>query len=427
MVVVVVGVQWGDEGKGKVVDLLSEKTDVVIRAQGGNNAGHTVVNGSQEFRFHLIPSGILNPNTVCIIGAGTVVDPKALVDEIDQLESKGVSVKNLIISDRAHMIMPYHPVFDRLEEEVRGDDRLGTTWRGIGPAYADKVSRIGFRIGDLQKPKFLKKKLHFVVGRIKNPILRKLYDAEEFSEDAIYDEYLIYAERLDPYIHDTFPIIQQALTNNMNMLLEGAQGVMLDLDFGTYPYVTSSYPGAAGACVGSGIPPTKIDLVLGVAKAYTTRVGYGPMPTELEGELADYIRTKGNEYGTTTGRPRRVGWLDACVLRYTCALNGVELLALTKLDVLTGLEKLYICDKYEAKTGIAYHPMANISHLKHAEPIYVELDGWEDDITGCKTYEELPKACKYYIQAVEDLSGAKVAIISVGSRRDQSIIRQPIL
>ena len=313
-VTILVGGQWGDEGKGKVIDLCADRVNLVVRSQGGNNAGHTVVTEGKEFKFHLIPSGILNRETTCVIGHGVVVDPGALLKELDEVISHGISTDRLVISDRAHMVMPYHPVLDKLGEEQRGDDRLGTTWRGIGPAYEDKVRRVGFRIGDLQKPVFLEKKLRFVL-RLKNEVLTRLYGAEPFDEQAILDEYMGYAERLDPYIKDIYPIVQHAIARDDNILLEGAQGCMLDIDLGTYPYVTSSAPTAGGACTGSGIPPSRISKTVGVFKGYTTRVGYGPFPTELTDETGEFIREAGHEYGTTTGRARRVGWFDACVAR----------------------------------------------------------------------------------------------------------------
>ena len=375
-VTVLVGGQWGDEGKGKVIDLLADSVDMVIRSQGGNNAGHTVVTGGKEHRFHLIPSGILYPKTTCIIGHGVVVDPGAFLRELDELQSGGIPAQNLVISERAHMVMPYHPVLDQLGEEMRGDDRLGTTWRGIGPAYEDKVRRIGFRIGDLQKPAFLEKKLRFVL-RLKNETLTRLYGTEPFNEQEILDEYLGYAERIDPYIRDIYPLIQEALTSDKRILLEGAQGVMLDIDLGTYPYVTSSSPTAGGACTGSGIPPSRVTRTVGVFKAYTTRVGYGPFPTELTDLLGDQLREVGVEYGTTTGRARRVGWFDAAVSRYAVATNGIDAMVLTKIDVLDEFETVKICTGYMSKGEYWDHPMANISHLKHVEPIYEEFPGMD--------------------------------------------------
>jgi adenylosuccinate synthase len=421
MVTILVGGQWGDEGKGKIIDLLSERADMVIRSQGGNNAGHTVVNAGQEFRFHLIPSGILYPKTTCVIGNGVVLDPRVLLEEMEQVQSRGISIDRLVISDRAHLIMPWHPILDKLEEEQRGDDRLGTTWRGIGPAYADKVRRIGFRAGDLLKPRYLEKKLGFVLGKIKNPILEELYHVAGLDPQAVLAEYTAYGERLGPYIKDIFPIIQHALARHDRILLEGAQGSMLDLDFGTYPYVTSSSPTAGGALTGSGIPPTAIDLTMGVFKAYTTRVGYGPMPTELDNPVGEQIRKIGVEYGTTTGRPRRVGWFDAVVARYSVALNGIGSIALTKLDVLGGFDPLKICTAYISKGEVQEFPMSNISHLKHCEPVYEQLEGWGSSIANVRRSEDLPEAARRYLDRVAELSGAPIDIVSVGPARDQTI------
>jgi adenylosuccinate synthase len=421
VVTILVGGQWGDEGKGKIIDLLSERADMVIRSQGGNNAGHTVVNAGQEFRFHLIPSGILYPKTTCVIGNGVVLDPRVLLEEMEQVQSRGISIDRLVISDRAHLIMPWHPILDKLEEEQRGDDRLGTTWRGIGPAYADKIRRIGFRVGDLTKTRFLEKKLTFVLNKIKNPILEQLYHVPALDLQQILDEYTAYGERLGPYIKDIFPMIQQALQSNQRILLEGAQGSMLDLDFGTYPYVTSSSPTAGGALTGSGIPPTAVDLTMGVFKAYTTRVGYGPMPTELDNALGEQIREIGVEYGTTTGRPRRVGWFDAVVARYSVALNGIGSIALTKLDVLDEFDPIRICTGYISKGELQQYPMSNISHLKHCEPVYETLPGWRSSIAAIRRPEDLPKAARRYIERLSELCGAPIDIVSVGASRDQTI------
>jgi adenylosuccinate synthase len=425
-VTILVGGQWGDEGKGKVVDLLADRVDVVLRSQGGNNAGHTVVSEGREFRFHLIPSGILFPDTVCVIGHGVVVDPKAFLAELAHIQAQGVDTRNLVISDRAHMVMPYHPVLDQLGEQQRGDDRLGTTWRGIGPTYEDKVRRIGFRIGDLQKPKFLEKKLRFVL-RLKNETLTRLYGAEPFDEQAILDEYIGYGELLDPYIRDIYPLVQDAMAEGRRILLEGAQGVMLDLDLGTYPYVTSSAPTAGGACTGSGIPPSRVTKTVGVFKAYTTRVGYGPFPTELTGELGEYIREVGAEFGTTTGRARRVGWFDAAVARYAVNTNGIEAIVLTKLDVLDTLETIKIGTGYLSKGERWDHPMANISHLKHSEPEYVELPGWMTPTRQCRSFEELPGPCRDYVERLSERCGASIDVISVGPDREQTIIRRPLI
>jgi len=421
VITILVGGQWGDEGKGKIIDLLSEQADMVIRSQGGNNAGHTVVNAGQEFRFHLIPSGILYPNTTCVIGNGVVLDPRVLLDEMAQVQSRGISIERLIISDRAHLIMPWHPILDKLEEEQRGDDRLGTTWRGIGPAYADKIRRIGFRAGDLLKPRFLEKKLDFVLTKIKNPILQQLYHVDPLDGQAILQEYTAYGERLASHIRDIFPVVHDAMGRDERILLEGAQGSMLDLDFGTYPYVTSSSPTAGGALTGSGIPPTAVDLTIGVFKAYTTRVGYGPLPTELLDSLGDQIRETGVEYGTTTGRARRVGWFDAAVARYSVALNGIRSIALTKLDVLDSFDPIRICTGYRSKGEVLAYPMSNISHLKHCEPVYEELPGWGATTTEIRRPEDLPGAARRYIDRLGELCGAPVEIVSVGAARDQTI------
>ena len=422
-VAILVGGQWGDEGKGKVIDILAGKTDMVIRSQGGNNAGHTVVHDGVTHKFHLIPSGILSPNCLCVIGNGTVLDPRVLLQEIDALADQGIDTNHLVISDRAHMIMPYHPVFDRLEEEARGDDRLGTTYRGIGPAYSDKIRRIGFRIGDLTKPRFMEKKLKFVL-RLKNEILRELYDTREFDEKEILDEYTAIGERLNPYIQDIFPMVQDALREDKNILLEGAQGALLDLDFGTYPYVTSSSPTAGGALTGSGIPPREVDMTLGVFKAYTSRVGYGPMPTELLGVEGDLLRELGAEFGTTTGRARRVGWFDGVVANYSALINGVDSVALTKLDILSDYETMKICTGYFHKGELHRHPMSNISHLKHAEPVYEEMPGWGTSIADVKQWEDLPEACQSYVERLAEVIGAPCDIISVGASRDQTIFRR---
>ena len=426
-VTILVGGQWGDEGKGKVIDLCADKVDLVVRSQGGNNAGHTVVTEGKEFKFHLIPSGILNPDTTCVIGHGVVVDPGALLKELDEVIGHGISTDRLVISDRAHMVMPYHPVLDKLGEEQRGDDRLGTTWRGIGPAYEDKVRRVGFRIGDLQKPVFLEKKLRFVL-RLKNEVLTRLYGAEPFDERAILDEYLGYAERLEPYIKDIYPIVHDAIARDQNILLEGAQGCMLDIDLGTYPYVTSSAPTAGGACTGSGIPPSRVSKTVGVFKGYTTRVGYGPFPTELNDRTGEFIREAGHEYGTTTGRARRVGWFDACVARYSINTNGIDSIVLTKVDVLDQLETLRICTGYISKDGSKWdHPMSNISHLKHSQPIYEEMPGWKTGIAGIRKYEELPEACRNYVERLEELCGAPIDVVSTGPDRADVVVRRPLI
>jgi adenylosuccinate synthase len=423
MVIILVGGQWGDEGKGKVIDFLASKAQMVIRSQGGNNAGHTVITEDGEFKFQLIPSGILYPACTCIIGNGVVVDPIVLLRELSQLQERGIQPKNLMVSERAHMVMRYHPLFDQLEEEARGDDRLGTTWRGIGPAYADKIRRIGFRIGDLQKEGFMRKKLAFVVGQVKNPILTKLYDKEPYDWESMLEEYLGYAKQLNPYIKDTFPIIQEALDSGANILLEGAQATMLDLDFGTYPYVTSSNPTAGGALTGSGIAPTRVDLTIGVFKAYTSRVGYGPFPSELLNEIGDQIRERGHEFGTVTGRPRRIGWFDSAVARYAVRINGVGRAALMRLDILDDQPLLKICTAYDFRGKRQNHPIANISHYKHCTPVYEEMPGWQTPIGSARCWEDLPPQCRDYIERIGELIGAPIDLIGTGPRRDQFVTR----
>ncbi len=425
-VTILVGGQWGDEGKGKVIDLLGDRVDMVVRSQGGNNAGHTVVSEGREFRFRLIPSGILYPTVTCVIGHGMVVDPGAFLEELDTLHTQGVSTDRLCISDRAHMVMPYHPVLDQLGEQQRGDDRLGTTFRGIGPCYEDKVRRIGFRIGDLQKRRFMEKKLAFVL-RLKNESLTRLYGHDPFDEKAILEEYMGYAERLDHYIRDIYPVVQGAMQRGERILLEGAQGVMLDLDLGTYPYVTSSAPTAGGACTGSGIPPSRITRTVGVFKAYTTRVGYGPFPTELTDSVGEYLREHGAEFGTVTGRARRVGWFDVSVARYAINTNGIDHMVLTKLDVLDELETISIATEYESKGEAWDHPMANISHLKHTEARYIEMPGWRTPIRDCRSYEDLPAACRAYVEKIEELCGVGVDVVSVGPDRQHTIVRREII
>ena len=399
---------------------------MVVRSQGGDNAGHTVVTDGEQFKFRLVPSGILSPTTECVIGHGMVVNPKSFLAELDELHSHGVSTGNLVISDRAHMVMPYHPALDRLGEQLLGDDRLGTTHRGIGPAYEDKVRRIGFRVGDLTKPAFLEKKLRFVL-RLKNEALTRLYGHEPFDEGAILDEYLGYAERLKEYVRDIYPIIQDALREDRRVLCEGAQGAMLDLDLGTYPYVTSSAPTAAGALTGSGIPPSKVTRTIGVFKAYTTRVGYGPFPTELDGTLGELIREVGSEFGTVTGRARRVGWFDAAVARYSVSTNGIDSMVVTKVDVLDQIETLRIATGYRSKGEQWDHPMSNISHLKHAEAVYEEMPGWLTSTRDCRRFEHLPGACQAYVERLGELSGAPVDVVSVGPDRQHTLVRRSLI
>ncbi|MCG0277134.1 MAG: adenylosuccinate synthase [Thermanaeromonas sp.] len=418
--VVLVGAQWGDEGKGKVTDYLAEKADLVVRYQGGSNAGHTVKVGEEEFRLHLVPSGILYPGKICIIGNGVVVDPQVLVEELEGLKERGIDTSGLRLSYRAHVILPYHKRLDELEEERRGSGRLGTTKRGIGPAYVDKAARTGIRVVDLLDPEEFRQRLALNLKE-KNELFTKVYGTSPCSLEEILEEYLEYAERLRPLVADTGQIINQALREGKKVLFEGAQGTLLDLDQGTYPYVTSSYPVAGGACIGAGVGPKAIDSVIGVAKAYTTRVGEGPFPTEAKDTAGEYLRRRGGEYGTTTGRPRRCGWLDAVILRHAADVNGLTGLALTKLDVLTGVDPIQICTGYLYKGKILSSFPASLRVLQECEPVYEELPGWADDITGAESIEDLPPACRAYIRRVEELAGVPVKLIAVGPRRDQTI------
>ncbi|GAW27519.1 MULTISPECIES: adenylosuccinate synthase [unclassified Carboxydocella] len=424
--VVLIGAQWGDEGKGKVTDFLAEKAQLVVRYQGGNNAGHTVVVGDKEYKLHLIPSGILYPDKLCLIGNGVVIDPQVLLKELDYLAEQGVSTRGLRISPRAHLIMPYHKKLDEVEEEAKGANKIGTTRRGIGPAYMDKAARIGIRVVDLLDREEFAAKLEQNL-KAKNLLLERVYHTEGFSFEEIYETYLAYGERLRPYVADTSLLIDEAIKEGKNVLFEGAQGTLLDLDHGTYPYVTSSHPIAGAACIGAGIGPTKISKVIGIAKAYTTRVGEGPFPTELLDELGEQIREAGHEFGTTTGRPRRCGWFDAVILRYAVRVSGIDTLALTKLDVLTGLPVLKICVGYQKPDGTVLKEFpASLKELAQCQPIYEELPGWTEDLSAVTAYEQLPAAAKAYVQRIEELAGVPVSIVGVGTRRNQTLVRQEI-
>lgn len=417
--VVVVGTQWGDEGKGKITDFLAEGADVVARYQGGNNAGHTILIGGKKYKLTMIPSGIFNDNKICVIGNGTVLNPKALCEEIDYIHEHGFSTANLKISDRAHVIMPYHLVLDRLEEERKGDGKIGTTGKGIGPCYMDKMARAGIRIIDLLDAEEFETKARRLIEE-KNRIIRSVYGGEPLDAEAIIREYLGYAERLRPYVTDTSVVLNDAIDAGKNVLFEGAQGVMLDIDQGTYPFVTSSNPSAGGVCIGSGVGPSKIDQVIGVAKAYTTRVGDGPFPTELHDAVGDMIREKGNEYGTVTGRPRRVGWFDSVVVRHARRVSGITGLSLNSLDVLTGLETVKICTAYMYRGERIEHYPASLKVLSECEAVYEELPGWSEDISGAKSLDDLPAAARRYIERVSELTGIPIAIFSVGRNREQT-------
>lgn len=423
-VTLVVGSQWGDEGKGKIVDVLSEGVDYVVRYQGGANAGHTVVIDSNEFILHLLPTGILHPETTCIIGGGVVIDPVTLLQEIDTLQSKGIQVEGrLYISHLAHLIMPYHRILEGMNEQREGEKAIGTTGRGIGPAYVDKMARIGIRVVDLLDREIFHQKLLYNI-QAKNAILHNVFGETPLDTNAILEEYLEFDHRIDPYIKDTSGLLNQAVRDGKNILLEGAQGTLLDIDFGTYPYVTSSNPTAGGALTGSGLGPRWIDNVIGVIKAYSTRVGNGPMPTEFPPEMMDEMRDKGGEFGATTGRPRRVGWLDMTAVRYAVMINGLDGWAVTKLDVLSGLPYLNVAVAYRDGDGkMLNHFPADALLLERCHPVYEQLDGWEEDIQNAKTWEDLPSAARHYLEYIEDATDVPVRMISVGPARNQTIYR----
>ncbi|TVX99939.1 adenylosuccinate synthase [Cohnella terricola] len=423
--VVVVGTQWGDEGKGKITDFLAEKADVVARYQGGNNAGHTILIDNKKYKLTMVPSGIFNENKLCVIGNGMVINPAALVEEIQYIRDNGFSTDNLKISDRAHVIMPYHLVLDALEEDRKADNKIGTTRKGIGPAYMDKAARNGIRIADLMVAEAFEEKARAVVAE-KNQIITQMYNGEALDADSIIKDYLALAEILRPFVTDTSVVLNDAIDTNKKVLFEGAQGVMLDIDQGTYPYVTSSNPSAGGVCIGSGVGPSKIKEVIGVAKAYTTRVGDGPFPTELDNEIGQWIRDKGHEYGTVTGRPRRVGWFDSVVVRHARRVSGITGLSLNSLDVLTGLETVKICTAYKFRGELMEHYPANLKLLEECEAVYEELPGWSEDISGAKKIADLPATTQKFIQRITELTGIPIAIFSVGRNREQTNQVAPI-
>ncbi|MDO6354897.1 adenylosuccinate synthase [Caloramator sp. CAR-1] len=423
MSLVVIGAQWGDEGKGKITDFLAEGADVVVRYQGGNNAGHTVIANDKKYKLHLIPSGILYDDKLCIIGNGVVIDPKALLDEIEYLKNEGIRVDNkkLLISDRAHVIMPYHKKIDALSEKKRGSKDIGTTGKGIGPCYTDKHERTGIRICDLLNKEVFYERLKTNL-EVKNRLIREIYEDEEMNFDEIYNTYIEYAEKLKDFITDTSVVLYDNIKEGKKVLFEGAQGTLLDIDYGTYPYVTSSHPIAGGVCIGSGIGPTMIDRVVGVCKAYTTRVGKGPFPTELFDEIGDYIREKGFEYGTTTGRARRCGWLDLVILKYAARISGLTSLAITKIDTLAGLEKIKVCTGYEFEGRVIENFPASLEDLAKCKPIYEDFDGWDESIQRAKTYEDLPENAKKYLKFIEEYTGVRISIVSVGPERENTIV-----
>ena len=419
---VVLGAQWGDEGKGKMTDYLAEEAEVIVRFQGGNNAGHTVEVGDKQYKLHLIPSGILHDDKLNIIGNGVVVDPKALFTEIDYLEKEGVKVtpNKLIVSDRAHVIMPYHKILDNLKEKARGKNDIGTTGKGIGPCYTDKFERCGIRICDLIDEEVFKEKLKENI-ETKNKYIVNVLGGEELNYDEILKEYLELAERLRPYVQDTSVRLYDEIKEDKTVLFEGAQGMLLDIDYGTYPYVTSSNTTACGVASGSGIGPTMITNAVGIAKAYTTRVGKGPFPTELDNEIGEWIREKGHEYGVTTGRSRRCGWLDTVILKTTVRVSGLTSLCVTKIDTLAGLDKLKICVGYKFDGKVIDYFPASLKDLEKCEPIYEEFEGWGEEVAEARNYNELPENAKKYLTRIEELTGTKISIVSVGPRRDQTI------
>jgi adenylosuccinate synthase len=419
--VVVVGSQWGDEGKGKITDFLSQQAEVVARYQGGNNAGHTIVFNGEKYKLHLIPSGIFFSEKICVIGNGMVVDPKALVQELAYLHDKGVSTDNLRISNRAHVILPYHLKQDELEEERKGDNKIGTTKKGIGPAYMDKAARVGIRMADLldKEEFYLKLKRNL---EEKNNLFEKMYESNALNIDDIFEEYYEFGQQIKKYVCDTSVVLNDAIDGGKRVLFEGAQGVMLDIDQGTYPFVTSSNPVAGGVTIGSGVGPTKINHVVGVCKAYTTRVGEGAFPTELFDEIGNTIREVGREYGTTTGRPRRVGWFDSVVVRHARRVSGITDLSLNSIDVLTGLETVKICVAYKYRGETITEFPASLKQLSECEPVYEELPGWTEDITGVKTLDELPVNARHYVERVSQLVGIPLSVFSVGPDRNQTNI-----
>jgi adenylosuccinate synthase len=424
--IVVVGAQWGDEGKGKATDALGAEVDFVVKYNGGNNAGHTIVTDGEKYALHLLPAGILTPSCTPVIGNGVVIDLGVLFSEIDALDARGIDTSRLVVSAGAHLITSYHTTLDKVTERFLGNARIGTTGRGIGPAYADKISRVGVRVQDLFDEKILRQKLEAALD-LKNHVLVKVFNRRAITVDSVAGELLSYAERLRPYVADTTLMLCEALDQDRIVLLEGGQATLLDVDHGTYPFVTSSNPTAGGACTGSGIPPMRISRVIGVIKAYTTRVGAGPFPTELHDEWGERLRDVGGEFGTTTGRPRRCGWYDAVLARFAVRVNGISDFVLTKLDVLTGIERIPVCTGYRVGDKVLREMPMTQTEFHNAEPVYEELPGWSEDITAARGFDDLPKNAQSYVQALEDMSGAPMSAIGVGPDREQTVVRRPLI
>jgi adenylosuccinate synthase len=424
---IVLGAQWGDEGKGKMTDYLAEGADVVVRFQGGNNAGHTVVVGEKEYKLHLIPSGVLYEDKLNVIGNGVVVDPKALFEEIGYLENLGVKItpKNFIISDRAHLIMPYHKILDSLKEKSRGKNDIGTTGKGIGPCYTDKVERCGIRVCDLMHKEVFKEKLQENI-KMKNDLIINVFGGEALDFDAIYNEYLAFGERMAPFVTDISVRVYDEIKADKTVLFEGAQGMLLDIDYGTYPFVTSSNTIAGAVNTGAGVGPTMITNAVGIAKAYTTRVGKGPFPTELLDEMGEFIREKGQEYGVTTGRARRCGWLDLVILKTSARVSGLTSFAVTKIDTLAGIDKLKVCVGYKFNDKVIDYFPASLEDLAKCVPIYEEFDGWDESVAAARSYAELPENAKIYLRRIEEFTGTRISIISVGPKRDQTMMVKEI-
>lgn len=419
--VVVVGMQWGDEAKGKIVDLLAQEADYVVRYNGGNNAGHTVVVGDEVYKFHIVPVGVLHEAVTPVVADGVVFDPSVFLGELDSLNARGITTDKIRVSGNAHVIMPYHRLLDALEESVKGDQKIGTTGRGIGPCYADKMSRTGIRISEFVDPERFRARLSECL-KAKNLLITRVYGGEALDEEALYAEYSAYASRIRPYVGDTTTILFEASRECANIVFEGAHASLLDIDHGTYPFVTSSHCVAGGACIGTGVGPTMIDRVIGVAKAYTTRVGSGPCPTEMMDETGGRIRERGKEYGTTTGRPRRCGWFDAVIVRYTARVNGVSCIALTLMDVLSGFDTIKICTHYSIDGETVADFPTDAETLSRAIPIYEDLPGWKEEISGAKSLSDLPAHARHYIARIADLVEAPVCLVGVGPKRDQSVV-----